>query len=202
MYEPKIGDSGIYKLKEPFHVLLTPQVIYTCRSIRTINDILATGSLVFEKYYQPFGINEAQYLQDAAKNICIIGLQAGTGEWVYVPQSFILQPPTTHGVKYSSIVLGVGLGAIPDELNLEALVSSVKEIVQSAIGVEPKIKAVLVSQPAFIDHEKHFRLEQARKAKITESETLYTKSQRLQSQVETLTKRISELEKYIVKHTR
>ena len=69
MYTPRIGDSGIYKLKEPFNILVTPQATYTCRSIRTINDILATGVLVFDKYYKPFGITEAVYLEDLTNNI-------------------------------------------------------------------------------------------------------------------------------------
>ncbi len=199
MYTPRIGDSGIYKLKEPFNILVTPQVTYTCRSIRTINDILATGVLVFDKYYKPFGITEAVYLEDLTNNICVIGLQAGTGEWIYVPESYIVSAPQAAGVKYSSIVLGVGLGAIPDELSLEALTASIKDVVYASIGVEPKIKAVLVSQPAFISHEKHERLELARKAKITMQETDFAKSKRLQEEVTSLQTKIKELEKYIKK---
>lgn len=199
MYTPRIGDSGIYTLKEPFNILVTPQVTYTCRSIRTINDILATGVLVFDKYYKPFGITEAVYLEDLTNNICVIGLQAGTGEWIYVPESYIVSAPQAAGVKYSSIVLGVGLGAIPDELSLEALTASIKDVVYASIGVEPKIKAVLVSQPAFISHEKHERLELARKAKITMQETDFAKSKRLQEEVTSLQTKIKELEKYIKK---
>lgn len=199
MYTPRIGDSGIYKLKEPFNILVTPQVTYTCRSIRTINDILATGVLVFDKYYKPFGITEVVYLEDLTNNICVIGLQAGTGEWIYVPESYIVSAPQAAGVKYSSIVLGVGLGAIPDELSLEALTASIKDVVYASIGVEPKIKAVLVSQPAFISHEKHERLELARKAKITMQETDFAKSKRLQEEVTSLQTKIKELEKYIKK---
>lgn len=199
MYTPRIGDSGVYVLKEPFNVLVTPQVSYTCRSIRTINDILASGVFVYEKYYKSLGIPESDYLIEAANNVCIIGLQAGTGEWIYVPETYILQPPKTHGVKYSSIVLGVGLGAIPDYLNLEALTAVIKEVVFDNIGVEPNIKAVLVSQPAFIDHEKHERLEAARLAKITSNETYFAKSKRLTFKVEELQKKINELEAWIKK---
>lgn len=199
MYTPRIGDSGVFTLKEPFQILVTPQVIYTCRSIRTINDILATGVQVYEKYYQALGVSEATYLDDAANNVCIIGLQAGTGEWIYVPETYITAAPNTSGVKYSSIVLGVGLGAIPDELNLEGLISTISEIVYESIGVQPKIKAVLVSQPAFIDHDKHDRLEQARKAKITNNETLFAKSNRLATENDELQSKIKQLEEYIKK---
>ncbi len=197
MYTAKIGDSGIYTLKEPFQALVTPQAVYTCRSIRTINDIIASGELVFEKYYQPLGVVDSQYKQDVQNNICIIGLQAGTGEWIYVPESFILSPPITNGVKYSSIVLGVGLGAIADELNIEGLVEKIKGIVTDTLGIEPNIKAVLVSQPAYIDQDKHLRLEEARKAKIKVTETDYAKAKRLEVENEQKTLKIKELEKWI-----
>ena len=199
MYTPLIGDSGTYTLKEPYNVLVTPQVIYTCRSIRSMNDIAAAGVSVFEKYYQSLGIGENIYLEDAANNVSIIGLQAGTGEWIYVPQTFILKPPNTSGVKYSSIVLGVGLGAIPDEMNLEDLTATIKEVVLASIGVESKVKAVLVSQPAFISHDKHERLELARQAKTKQDESLFTQVKQLQSDNAKLASKIQELETYIRK---
>lgn len=178
-------------------MLVTPQVIYTCRSVRTINDILASGISVFERYYQSMGVTETVYLQDAANNACIVGLQAGVGEWVYVPESFISGVPKTTGVKYSSIVIGVGLGAVPDSLNLEGIISLIQESVAGSIGVDPKIKSVLVSQPAFIDHDKHERLELARKAKITISESPYAKSKRLETENIELHSKIKQLETYI-----
>lgn len=197
MYTPNIGDSGIFKLQEPFAALVTPQVVYTCRSIRTINDLIASGVSAYERYYASLGVSQSVFLEDAANNVCIIGLQAGSGEWIYVPNTFIIEPPSTTGVKYSSIILGVGLGAIPDQLNIEPLITKIKELVEANLGIEPTVKAALVSQPAFIDHDKHERLESVRKSKIESNETDYTKVVKLKAQVDTLNERISELESYI-----
>lgn len=197
MYTPKINDAGVWTLLEPYSLLITPSVIYTVRSIRTINDIISSGSDPYETYYKPLGIDDKVYLDDAKKNICIIGLQAGSGEWVYVPETFIKTPPLVDGVKYSSIVLGVGLGAIADALNLEALTGSLEEIVESTLGTKPKIKAVLVSQPVFISHEAHERLELARKAKVSQSQTNYSQLVALKKENELLRLKIKELEKYI-----
>ena len=199
MYTPKIGDSGIFILDTPFNISITPQVIYTIRSIRTMNDILASGALVYERYYQPMGINKDTYLIHAANNDCIIGLQAGTGEWVYVPQAYIKEPPRTTGVKYSSIVIGVGLGAIPDSLNIEHLQTAIGDLVYESLGVTPKIRAVLVSQPAFIAHEKHERLEQARQAKIKRSDTDFSKVKKLEKENDELRAKLTALEDYIRK---
>ena len=164
-----------------------------------MNDILASGALVYERYYQPMGINKDTYLIHAANNDCIIGLQAGTGEWVYVPQAYIKEPPRTTGVKYSSIVIGVGLGAIPDSLNIEHLQTAIGDLVYESLGVTPKIRAVLVSQPAFIAHEKHERLEQARQAKIKRSDTDFSKVKKLEKENDELRAKLTALEDYIRK---
>ena len=94
-------------------------------------------------------------------------------------------------------MLGVGLGAIADELNIEGLVEKIKGIVTDTLGIEPNIKAVLVSQPAYIDQDKHTRLEEARKAKIKVTETDYAKAKRLEVENEQKTLKIKELEKWI-----
>lgn len=200
MYTARIGDAGVYTLADPYSTLVTPKVIYTVRSIRTIGDILASGELAYDKYYKVMKVSEAVYAKDAAANISIIGLQAGTGEWIYVPETFIKQAPLTNGVLYSSIVLGVGLGAVPDELNLEALTKAMQDIVQAHLGITPKVRATLVSQPAFIPRTQHESLEKARKAKIKATESDYSKVQQLQTQLDTANKKIAELEKYIKAH--
>ncbi len=201
-YTPSINQSGIFKLKPPFDSLVTPQVVYTCRSLRTINDVLASGEQPYEKFYKPLSISETDFNKDAKTNACIVGLQAGTGEWIYVPDSFILSAPSMNGVKYSPIVLGVSLGAIPDNFNLEGLISAFKDITMSTIGVEPQIKGMLVAQPAMIDRDKHERLEIARKEKIKQNKTDFVRVKELTDETAVLRLKIVELEKWILNNVR
>ena len=196
-YTPAIGLSGIYKLKTPYDQLVTPKVVYTCRSLRTLNDIFAAGEDPYTTYYKPVGLTEAVYQADAKTNVVIVGLQAGTGEWIYVPESYIVRAPSNNGVKYSSIVLGVSLGAIPDDTNLDGLISLVNQLVLANIGVTPDIKGVVVSQPAFISSEQHTRLVAARKEKISQAEPDPLKIARLTRELETAQTKIAELEKWI-----
>lgn len=195
----QIGDSGIFTLKDPFHTQLLPQTVYTCKSVRTLNDIVASGVDPYQKYYEPYQISKEAYLSDLSQNVCIVGLQASTSHWVYVPDTYIAQLPRTYGVKYSSIVLGIELGAVPDELNLKGLTDAIHDLVFDNLGVKPNIKAVLVAPPTLIDMEQHQKLEQARKAKIKQTETLFAQRNRLQSEVESLHRKIHELESYIKK---
>src|SRR5574343_232964 len=120
MFTPLVDSAGTFQLKAPFDNLMTTDAIYVCRSIRSINDYLALGENVFEKFYEPLDIDLEIYQDDLKNNVKIASLQSGIGEWIYVPCSFIEAAPSLNGVKYVSLVLGISLGAIPDSMNLES----------------------------------------------------------------------------------
>jgi hypothetical protein len=124
-------------------------------------------------------------------------LQAGIGEWIYVPCSFISEAPSINGVKYVSLILGVALGAIPDSMNLESIIEQFKEITANTLGIESEVKAVLADEPSLISHEDHVRLEAIRASKITSSGSDKFIIQQLQREGELKDKKIAELEKYI-----
>ena len=196
-FTPDIGQSGVYKLVYPFDSLVTPKVVYTCRSLRTINDILAAGEEIFETYYKAIGLTQADYERDAKANVCIVGLQSGTGEWIYVPTSYIETAPNMNGVKYTSLVLGVSLGPLPDKFNLEGLIAIFKDATTVTIGVIPEVKGIVVSQPAILNREEHERLEAARNEKITQNRTDYSRVREQAQLITQLTAKVQALEKYI-----
>lgn len=197
MYIPQVDTTGLFTLKSPFDKLITPNVVYTCRAVRSINDYLALGESVFEKFYEPLKIELEIYQEDLENNTKIVSLQAGTGEWIYVPASFIEEPPNSNGVKYVPIVMGVSLGAIPDHFNLEPLINQFKELVLNTTGIDSEIKAVIVSQPGYITHEEHERLEIARKTKINNYVNTQLVNNQLRSENDKLREKITILETYI-----
>lgn len=196
-FTPDIGQSGIYKLVFPFDTLVTPKVVYTCRSLRTINDILAAGEEIFDTYYKSIGLTKTDYERDAKANVCIVGLQSGTGEWIYVPTSYIELAPNMNGVKYTSLVLGVSLGPLPDKFNLEGLIAIFKDATTATIGVTPEVKGIVVSQPAILSREEHDRLTLARNEKITQNRTDYSRVREQTQLIARLNAKIEALEKYI-----
>lgn len=196
-FTPDIGQSGIYKLVFPFDTLVTPKVVYTCRSLRTINDILAAGEEIFDTYYKSIGLTKTDYERDAKTNVCIVGLQSGTGEWIYVPTSYIESAPNMNGVKYTSLVLGVSLGPLPDKFNLEGLIAIFKDATTATIGVTPEVKGIVVSQPAILSREEHDRLTLARNEKITQNRTDYSRVREQTQLIARLNAKIEALEKYI-----
>lgn len=196
-FTPDIGQSGIYKLVFPFDTLVTPKIVYTCRSLRTINDILAAGEEIFDTYYKSIGLTKTDYERDAKANVCIVGLQSGTGEWIYVPTSYIELAPNMNGVKYTSLVLGVSLGPLPDKFNLEGLIAIFKDATTATIGVTPEVKGIVVSQPAILSREEHDRLTLARNEKITQNRTDYSRVREQTQLITQLNAKIEALEKYI-----
>lgn len=194
-----IGDSGIFTLKEPFKALITPQTVYSVLSLRRISDVIASGGDPYKLYYAQLDISETDYQTDALANVCIVGLQSGVGSWVYVPESYIDEVPTVAGIKYTSVVIGVSLGAIPDDTNIEALAKGIGELAQASVGVIPTVKAVVMSQPAYLSHEKAARLEAARTAKIMIQETDFARANRLEAELHTANNIIANLEDIIKK---
>lgn len=194
-YKPQIGELGFYTLLHPYNVLLTPKTVYTCQSIRTLNDYISSGESVFDKFYAPLGVSSEVYQQDIIDNVFIVGLQAGTGEWVYVPSSFIAKAPENSGIKYIPVIMGVSLGAIPDEYNLESLVVQFKDIVQSTLGIEPEVKGVVVGSAKWYSQEEHDLITSARELKIDTSDSTFIKLAHAEKENEKLKKIIKEYEK-------
>lgn len=196
-YIPQLNAVGVYTLKAPYDSLVTPQVAYTCRSLRSLSDIAAAGDLIWEQYYEPLGVSMETYQQDLSDNVFIVGLQAGTGEWIYVPSSHILKAPDLNGVLYSPVLLGVNLGPVPDTMQLDGLIAKIQNVVEASIGIMPQIKGVLISQPALVPLEDSKRLEEIRAAKITDAESDYAKVQRLTSELEVTRSKLAELEAWV-----
>ncbi len=193
----QVGDRGIFTLKEPFSILVTPQVVYEVRAIRTLNDYVANGESPYDKFYKPFNISEKDYHLAVSKNTCIVALNAGTGEWIYVPENYIEGLPVTTGVKYTNVGLGIRLGAIPDTTSLEALIASIREQVLGYVGVDAEIKVIAIGQSSIIEAGKHTRLENARQNKISISETDFAKAKKLEAENATLKQRVRMLEQFI-----
>jgi hypothetical protein len=71
---PQIGAAGIYTLLSPFDTMLVSGVNYTCKAVRTIDDLLAAGVDPYAAYYNPTGtpIDKATYTADVAAGVQII----------------------------------------------------------------------------------------------------------------------------------
>ena len=194
---PPIGTKGIFVLEEPFQQRLVEKVAYTCQAVRSIRDTIASGSDPFSEYYEPFELSKEQYEGDVANGAAIVSLQSGVGDWLYVPSTFIKSYPDMNGVMYTPIVLGISLGAVPDEMNLSALKSDIEALVRDTIGINSTVKSVVAGLPTLVPQEDHRVATAARAEMITRSNTDRSRLLAAQETVNALTLKVQELEAYI-----
>lgn len=194
---PEVGLRGVFTLKPPFDKLMLPNTVYTVRSIRQISDYLASNEDVLTMVYTDNGLTIGNYNSDFESNVSLISLQSDTGDFVIVPVTYVLNPPTVDGVTYFNYMIGVGLGAIPTELDLEPLKTEISQLVYEFYGITPVVRGCVLSKPVMISHSKHNDLETARLAnKSINLSTLARLNQAIQEN-DLLRLKIAELENYI-----
>lgn len=158
---PSLHAKGFFGLKSPWKT--KEGVIYDCIAIRTFEDIYKVGIDVYKTYYAPQGLIDQKEFEGTIfsfkaesamfPNICT--LKGSDGSMIYVPDTYIQKLPDTSFVPYSEVVLGISLGALPDEFNID----SIKDDVEALIATRVNIKAVanvctlpLVTNPTFAEH--------------------------------------------------
>lgn len=159
---PDIGSSGKYTYKAPYDTLGNNQTEFRCMSIKTLVDCISSGEDPFKKYYEPYKLTQQDYKKDLLEGASIIGLQSTVGQWLYIPNSYLLSFPDVSGVRYVTMVLAANIGAIPETMNLDILISEIEDVVMSRLGITPEVRPVITSQPALIGYADHSKMENAR----------------------------------------
>ena len=163
---PDIGSKGKFTFKDPVSKKISNTTSLTCQSIRTLAELISQKENTFKDVYLALGLTKADYENDISAGVSILSLQAETGSWFYVPSSYLSSYPNINGVTYTRMMMGVGLGAVADTLDLEGLKVSISNIVYDQLGISPEIKLISVSQSAIISYGDHDKIEAVRKAKV------------------------------------
>lgn len=192
-----IGTEGSFELASPFTNALHPQARYTVRSIRTMSDIIASGGNPQDVYYTPNSIPEADYLKDLQADVCIIGLQATSGEWVYVPQSYIVSMPNLEGASYRPLALVIPLGMTRDDKDLTNLKLAANALVMSHLGVQATSTIVSVGAAELVSLEEDTRIQSQRALHVTYSESEAAKQTRLERENASQREQLQQLANYI-----
>lgn len=195
---PLIGSKGLFQLKEPYKNLITKGVNYECVAVRKFIDVLSDGVNIYQKYYAPRGLDESVYQSDLNNGAYLISLKSASSEWVYVPSTYVLTYPGMTGVRYSCVLLGVNLGALPVKTDLSLIKAKIAEIVQGELGVRSTVEEVVISAEEVLTHEDHQRLEAARAAAIVSNASYYTQVKQLQALNTQLQAKNVQLTQYIL----
>lgn len=188
---PSIDTVGRFVLTSPF--VAKPSVIYSVIALRELRDLTIKGVNVYEEFYATAGLlndvivngSTFDYAAEVAKNPVIVTLQGTDGNIMYVPSTYIESFPNMGDVTYSRLVLSADLGALPDTVNLDAILNDIHELIQARFGVNTSVKinrAASERQPTAAEHE---ILEASRVGSISEVTNHYIEIVRLK-QINTL----------------
>lgn len=194
---PPVGTAGIFTLQAPFAVKLITGAPYTCMAVRRLADVIHEGIEPYERYYEPFGLTREIYTAALAEDVCIVSLRSSGGQWLEVPSTYILSYPDQGGVPYTSLVLAVNIGPIPNHLNLAAIKQRLIDDVRDYIGIDSSVMTVAVSETKLIAQSISIGIEAARVAQINTSTTDRAKLIAAQAVSTAALAKIAELEAYI-----
>ena len=187
------GMEGSWELSAPFTNAVRPKARYTVRSVQALSAIIADGRdprAVYDQYQVP----EKDYIADLQADSCILGLQSDAGEWVYVPQAYVVNYPTASGVSYRPLALVVPLGKQPDDINLENLVADANVLAMKHLGVEAASRIVGNGAAELVDPLDHERFVLQRKNAASTMESPAAKLVRYEREIATLTDQVKMLQ--------
>lgn len=166
---PPLNTTGRYELTTPWLALSTK--IYTCKAIRTFEDLRVKSIDPFKYAYEPYGATDAVYQSDIQEKAAIITLMAADGEVIYVPDTQIVSYPNMGDYHYRHLVLSISLGAVPDSLSVEWLSEQITEITQLTVGVTPTVKVHEALVRDAVTPLEHEQIQAARAAAIQNTVT-------------------------------
>lgn len=184
---PPLNAKGIYQLKTPW--VISDEVIYTCKAIRSFRDIYELGEDVYTVYYEPKGISTTDFNNDVLANANIITLMADSynqtevgvgGSIIYVPDTYILGYPDQSNIPYSHVVLSLSFSAIPDGLDLSAVKTQMANVASDVIGLVPVVNEHRAATTGLVTPQEHADNETARLGAITLVDTDYARMKQLE----------------------
>lgn len=181
---PRPGDRGTFNLKAPW--VITQQGDYTCHAVRSFTEFAKNNVDVYKMFYQAKGLSEEQYRLDSAAGVVIVALRSSSGNFIYVPSSYILSVPNGNGYAYSQRILTIELGALPIDLSTEALRGDIQTLVNNRFGVNPIVGEAELPISEIVTPENHAAIEAGRRGRISEVGNIESMYQELLNQVNEL----------------
>ena len=194
---PPLYATGHWVIDNPFSV--SQSEIYTCKAIRSFDDLRAQGINPYNAYYLLKGISPAVYENDVRNLANIVTLMSDTNPTVYVPDTYIRSYPESTTVPYRHVVLSLSLGAVSDFLALDDLKLKIQEYTLATLGIVGVVKEHQANGMAeSIDQVTHQSLENNRLARIENNQTTYSQVLALTQELEQLRSQYRILERLTI----
>lgn len=161
---PPPNTEGAFVAKPPFK--LSGEVMYTLESVRGFAELERAKLKVYERYYQPVGLSESDYLEDAQNNASILFLRTKDGELAYIPNTYLASYPGQASETYVRNVVVADLALVPSYVETDAMVEEIQEVIKRRLGIDSTVSITTLEYEGVITEEEHIRMENLRKENL------------------------------------
>lgn len=194
---PNINTGGLFVVSSPFKVKRNTD--YRVIALRNYTEMLADYIDIYKDFYEPKGIGEDLYNQDAAIDATMVTLASEHGEILHIPDTYITKFPDNNVADFVHVVASISLGPLPRNTNLSHLKQSLSQVTSSVIGKEPTVRIHTGPVSKSLSIEEGNAVEKSRKALVTNRQTAYMKATKLESTITALQVHIKKLEQEITR---
>ena len=151
---PADHSKGYYTFGNPFDVAIQPNTLLTCRGSITLPQLEKEGLEPFKTVYEPVGMTQAEYDEDVRNKVSIVILSPGQGT-IYVPSDRILSMSQVDRIPYNKALIGINLGTLPTELNIDTLMGDIKYLIEERLGITPALSKNRAGDTIMITKDEH-----------------------------------------------
>lgn len=168
---PTVGSRGLWELKTPFQSYLPLNTTLECTAITNYGQLFSMGIDPYVTYYQKYNLSKEDYQKHSDEGGRIIFLRTDSGQVYSFPLHYLVSYPIGTGVNYCSIGIGLRLGAMPLNTNVDPLIQKFEELADSMLGVNVQAETMALSEIMIVDNTSHDRLEKARKQRMKDNKS-------------------------------
>jgi hypothetical protein len=195
---PSVNMSGTFSVNAPFNKIIDRETIYTVEAIESLSAIIAQGRDPIAEVYTPVGLPTSSMTSDLNNDIVIVSLKDATGTITKVPGSYFITLPSTSGVLYTNLMIGIPLSALPDTMNISSLTTQIADLVSGTIGITVEPKVMKYGQGVYLTEDEHLAAEAARARAIVIGNSLTAQLNVSAGIIVDLQTKINQLQKYIL----
>ena len=202
-----VWDTGSCTLAAPYSSLISVFDIYTCKSVRTMDEFVSNGEDPWEMFYKQHESAvpnwRAIYLYQLEESTPIVGLESDSGKWVYVPLPYINTSPKVDGYVYQAFALSIDLPPMPtgtesDNMLLDDIKEGIKEVVLSKVGVDVTVNMIATSRPLLVDTAAHMGVVTSRNTLPNANLSKDYRIALLENELQKLTAEFNVLKQYVI----
>lgn len=201
---PTINVKGLFELRAPWQAV--PGRLYQVLAIRAFDDIYRLGIDVYRTYYKPMGLIDKSleptetpttpldFEAEIKDNVHIVTLVGDDGQYIYVPDSYIVSYPRNDTIPYQHVVLSVSLGALATDVDTAPIEDEIKEMIRARFGIaEPVVELHVAQSDMAVTPEQHYQFTQARIGASNTTRSAYASNVALQNELNAATQSIMSL---------